>query len=161
MDRQVAKVPAALTEFPPREVRKVSYDEVSRGVEALCNLIEASLDGWKPDAIVAVVRGGLVPATHVCHFFNRPIFFINKDALLGKLEGHRRILVVDEINDTGRTFQRIREEIFNRPPNNTLDVRYAALYTRHTAQFEADYFLDYEPYFLRTQAWQQFPWERE
>ena len=102
-----------------------------------------------------------MPATHVCHFFNRPIYFIYNDVLLDTLHGHKRILVVDEINDTGRAFQRIREGIFGKPPNDTLDVRYAVLYTRHTTQFKADYFLDYEPYFLKTPAWQQFPWERE
>ncbi|MYC31215.1 MAG: hypothetical protein F4X65_14190 [Chloroflexi bacterium] len=161
MNRTVSSAPTALTDFPPREIRQVSYDELCRGVEALCNLIESSQDGWKPDAIVAVVRGGLVPATHVCHFFNRPIYFIYNDVLLDKLEGHKRILIVDEINDTGRAFQRIRDGIFSKPPNDTFDVRYAVLYTRHTTQFKADYFLDYEPFFLNTPAWQQFPWERE
>lgn len=161
MNRQVGNAPTALTDFPPQEIRKVSYEEISRGVEALCNLIDSSPDGWRPDAIVAVVRGGLVPATHICHYFNRPIYFIYNDVLLDKLVGHQRVLIVDEINDTGRAFQRIRDGIFGKPPNDTLDVRYGVLYTRHTTRFKADYFLDYEPYFLNTPAWQHFPWERE
>ncbi len=123
-------------------------------------MIAASPDGWRPDAIVAVARGGLVPATHVCHFFDRPIFFIYNDVLLDNLDGHRRILIVDEINDTGSAFQRIQSRIFGQPPNDGLDVRYAVLYTRHTSTFQADYFLDFEPYFLKDATWQNFPWER-
>ena len=140
--------------------RPVSYDEICQGLESLCQLIAASPDGWQPDAIVAVARGGLVPATHVCHYFDRPIYFIYNDVLLDTLEGHHRVLVVDEINDTGSAFQRIQSRIFGQSPNDGLDVRYAVLYTRHTTSFGADYFLDFEPYFLRDATWQNFPWER-
>jgi hypoxanthine phosphoribosyltransferase len=126
----------------------------------LCKLIADSPDGWWPDAIVAVARGGLVPATHICHYFDCPICFIYNDVLLDTLDSHRRVLVVDEINDTGSAFQRIQSRIFSQPPNDGLDVRYAVLYTRHTTGFEADYFLDFEPYFLRDATWQNFPWER-
>ena len=140
--------------------RPVSYDEICRGLETLCELIAASPDGWRPDAIVAVARGGLVPGTHVCHYFDRPIYFINNDVLLGMPDGHHRILVVDEINDTGSALRRIQDRIFSHPPNDTLDVRYAVLYTRHTSGFQTDYFLDFEPYFLKDATWQNFPWER-
>ena len=161
MERPAVSIPAALTDFARQEIRKVSYEEICQGIEALCEMIASSSDGWRPDAVVAVVRGGLVPATHICHFFNRPIYFIYNDVLLDELKGHQRILIVDEINDTGRAFQRIRDRIFANPPNDVFDVRYAVLYTRHTTRFEADYYLDYEPYFLKTAAWQLFPWERE
>ena len=140
--------------------RPVSYDEICRGLETLCELIASSPDGWRPDAIVAVARGGLVPATHVCHYFDCPIYFIYNDVLLDTLYGHHRVLIVDEINDTGSTFQRIQSGIFNQPPNDNLDVRYAALYTRYTTSFVADYYLDFEPYFLKDPTWQNFPWER-
>lgn len=140
--------------------RPVSYEEICRGLETLCEMIASSPDGWRPDAIVAVARGGLVPATHVCHYFDRPIYFIYNDVLLDTLDGHQRILIVDEINDTGSAFRRIQSQIFTQPPNDGLDVRYAVLYTRHTTSFTADYFLESEPYFLRDATWQNFPWER-
>ncbi len=141
-------------------LRVVDYAEVCRGIEALCDLVARNPEGWQPDAVVAVVRGGLVPATHVCHYFNCPIFFIYNDILLDRLDGHQRILVVDEINDTGSAFHRIQNQVFGRPPNDSLDVRYAVLYTRHTSSFTADFYLKSEPYFLNDSTWQQFPWER-
>lgn len=147
-------------EFPGLPARPVSYDEICQGLATLCELIATSPDGWWPDAIVAVARGGLVPATHVCHYFNRPIYFIHNNVLLDTLDGQQRVLIVDEINDTGSAFRRIQSQIFGQPPNDGYDVRYAVLYTRHTTSFEADYFLDFEPYFLRDSTWQSFPWER-
>ena len=157
---RMAEFPDGRTGVASQKVRFVEYEEICQGIEALCDLIESSPDGWLPDAVVAVVRGGLVPATHVCHFFGRPIYFIYNEALLDSLEGHRRILIVDEINDTGRAFQRIRDEIFSKPPNDGFDVRYAVLYTRHTSKFAADYFLDFEPFYLKDPTWQNFPWEK-
>ena len=140
--------------------RYVGYEEICRGIGLLCDLIVSAKDGWRPDAIVAVVRGGLVPATHVCHFFERPIFFIYGDVLLDSLGDHRHILVVDEINDTGKAFQRINDKIFSKPPHDRLDIRYAALYTRYTTNFKADYFLNFEPFYLRDAVYQYFPWEK-
>ena len=160
MDAQEANAPSALTSSPALPARGVSYEEICQGIEALCELIADSSDRWLPDAIVAVVRGGLIPATHICHYFELPIYFINNDVLLDSLEDHRRILIVDEINDTGNSFQRIRDRIFSLPPYDHLDVRYAVLYTRHTSMFSADYFLDFEPYFINNSAWQNFPWEQ-
>ena len=140
--------------------RAVTYEEISQGIEILCEQIASSPDGWRPDAVVAVVRGGLVPATHVCHYFERPIYFIYNDVLLDRIDAHQKILIVDEINDTGNAFQRIRDHIFGQPPNDGFDVRYAVLYTRHTTGFKADYYLDFEPFFLKDATWQNFPWEK-
>ena len=156
----MADVPDAVGGVARRKARDVGYDELCNGIEALCELINSSPDGWLPDTIVAVVRGGVVPATHICHFLGRPICFIHDEVLLGSLEGYRRILVVDEINDTGKTLQHIRDEIFGKPPNDVFDVRFAVLYTRYTSCFLADYFLDYGPFYLNDSTWQNFPWEK-
>ncbi len=143
-----------------RQRRHVDYPEICHGIGLLCDLIVSAKDGWRPDAIVAVVRGGLVPATHLCHFLERPIFFICGDVLLDSPGAHHRILVVDEINDTGKAFQRINDKIFNQPPYDLLDVRYASLYTRHTTNFKADYFLNFKPFYLQDAVYQHFPWEK-
>ena len=154
---------------PGRRVRHVEYDEICWGVENLCSLIAASPDGWRPDAVAAIIRGGMVPAIHVCHYFEAPIhfiYFIHDEPLLSDLNylsgesGHRRVLVVDEINDTGDTLGRVRDEIFAQPPQDQLEARYAVLYTRHTTNFTPEYFLDYEPFYLTDETWQVFPWEK-
>lgn len=155
--------PADLAGSPiRRSVRPVGYEEICRGIEALGNRIAASSEGWRPDAVAGVARGGLIPATHLCHRFGCPLFFIYNGTLLGDssdLAGRRRILVVDEINDTGKSLQQIRDGIFSQPAYADLEVRYAVIYTRYTSVFRADYFLDYAPFFLNEDTWLHFPWE--
>ena len=146
----------------PSAVRPVGYGEICRGIEALGNRIAASPEGWRPDAVVGVARGGLIPATHLCHRFECPLFFIYNGTLLGDLSdlaGRRRILVVDEINDTGKSLQQIRDGIFSQPAYADAEVRYAVIYTRYTTVFRADYYLDYAPFFISDDVWQHFPWE--
>ncbi len=140
--------------------RYVEYDEVREGIIRLGQRILNSADGWSPDLIVGVSRGGLVPATHLSYLLERPLLFISDGVLLGSVGSHRRLLVVDEINDSGDSLRRIREDTFGGPLYRELDVRYAALYTRATSNFLADYFLDYPPYFIADASYQHFPWEK-
>lgn len=139
--------------------RYVDYAEISTGIRQLYDRIVAAPDGWRPEAIVAVARGGLVPAAHLSYRFDRPIFFIDDYLLLSDLGGHRNILVVDEINDSGQALHRIRREVFGQPAHAQREVRYAVLYTRYTTTFAADYFLDFAPYYVDNDAYQFFPWE--
>ncbi len=140
--------------------RYVEYAEVREGIVRLGQLILASADGWRPDLIAGVSRGGLAPAVHLSYLLERPLLFVSDGALLGNVDSHRRLLVVDEINDTGKSFQRISDRIFRKPPFDRLEVRYAALYTRRTTNFRADYFLDFKPFYLQDAVYQHFPWEK-
>lgn len=139
--------------------RYVDYGEIGAGIHRLYDRIAAAPDGWRPEAIVAIVRGGLVPATHLSYRFDRPLFFINDYALLSDLGQHRHILVVDEINDSGKALHRVKAEVFGQPAHAHREVRYAVLYTRYTTTFAADYFLDFAPYYVDNDAYQFFPWE--
>ena len=72
-------------------------------------------DNWKPDYIVGLTRGGLVPANYLSQFLDIPMetlkvslrdsnngpesnLWMAEDAFNGK-----NILIVDDINDTGAT----------------------------------------------------------
>ena len=73
-------------------------------------------DKWIPDYVVGIPRGGLLPAVMFSHFLNRPMVIqdvrlrdniqqqSNPEIPLDALEG-KQILIVDDINDTGATFQ--------------------------------------------------------
>ena len=139
--------------------RYVDYGEIVAGIRRLCDRIAAAPDGWQPEAIVAIARGGLVPAAHLSYRFDLPLFFINDYILLSDLGRHRNILVVDEINDSGKALHRVKGEIFDQPAHARREVRYAVLYTRYTTTFAADYFLDFPPYYVDNDAYQFFPWE--
>jgi xanthine phosphoribosyltransferase len=81
-------------------------------VSTICREIAA--DNWKPDFIVGLTRGGLLPAVMISHYLNVPMQSLDislrdggectsnlgmaEDAFYGK-----NILVVDDINDQGST----------------------------------------------------------
>lgn len=82
---------------------------------------EISKDNWKPDYIVGISRGGLLPAVMISHFFNIPMkplqvslrdheecvsdLGMAEDAFDGK-----NILIVDDINDQGSTLNWIMQD---------------------------------------------------
>ena len=78
-------------------------------------------DGWLPDYIVGISRGGLVPSTYLSHKLNIPLLSIDhsskvnvfSDDLLVYLAGccaaGERYLFVDDINDSGKTIARFRK----------------------------------------------------
>ena len=79
-------------------------------------------DRWIPDVIVGITRGGAVPAVMISHFFKCKMIaldvslrdsengpetncWIAEDAAAGK-----KILIVDDINDTGSTINWIVDD---------------------------------------------------
>jgi hypoxanthine-guanine phosphoribosyltransferase len=97
------------------EKRKVSWSEFQGLVANICRDISNS--EWRPDYIVGITRGGLLPAVMISQYFNVPCealkvslrdnggehatesnLWMAEDAFNGK-----KILVVDDINDTGAT----------------------------------------------------------
>ena len=85
-------------------------------VSKLCR--DISISGWKPDYIVGLTRGGLLPAVMISHYFNVPCetlkiqlrdgkesesnCWMSEDAF-GYDDEPKNILIVDDINDTGAT----------------------------------------------------------
>jgi hypoxanthine phosphoribosyltransferase len=96
------------------KIEKVYYGDVHVR-EMISDLaMKMHRDNWKPDYIVGLTRGGLVPAVYLSHYLNVPMetlkvslrdnadtesnFWMSEDAYNGK-----NILIVDDINDTGAT----------------------------------------------------------
>jgi uncharacterized protein len=102
-------------------LRYISHDDFLRDVEGVAAAIDGS--GWRPDFLVGIGRGGLIPAAYLSHRLDIPMLSIDHsskvfgfgDELLGKLaaligEG-RRVLFVDDINDSGSTIAYVRDKI--------------------------------------------------
>ncbi len=97
------------------------YERFLEEVETVALLIEA--DAWQPDFLVGIGRGGLVPAAYLSHRTGIQMLSVDHssgeigfgDELLDKLaakirDGHR-ILIVDDINDSGATIAYLRAAI--------------------------------------------------
>jgi xanthine phosphoribosyltransferase len=99
--------------------RIIDYTEFNNLVSEICRQI--SKDNWRPDYIVGISRGGLLPAVMISHYFNipmKPLQVSLRDNIetvsdLGMAEDAfdgKNILVVDDINDQGTTLNWIMQD---------------------------------------------------
>jgi len=106
--------------------RNITNRELNGMVGKICRDIANS--GWRPDYIVGLTRGGLVPATMISHYLNVPMHTLNVSLRDGKLGPESNlwmaedafgydpdiptpnILIVDDINDSGATINWIMED---------------------------------------------------
>jgi uncharacterized protein len=99
--------------------RIVKYKEFKGLVSNICKQIAS--DNWRPDYIVGISRGGLLPAVMISHYFDipmRPLQVSLRDdgecvSDLGMAEDAfegKKILIVDDINDQGSTINWIKED---------------------------------------------------
>lgn len=135
---------------------KVSWEEVIK----LCDRLALKLESGEYKKIIAVSRGGLIPACLLAHRLkiNRiECFNVNKldpdggaDLVRYQfISNHQGSLVVDEIVDTGYTFTTIRKIL----PYAT----YVALFTKERGAADID-FVGYEKALL-DDTWVIFPWQ--
>ena len=104
--------------------KKLWYDwrEMRRDVNTLCR--EIMLDKFDPNVIVGLSRGGLTPGVMMSHWMKKPFKPIKtalrdfpewEDYLPRKTD--ERVLIVDDVCDSGETFHKIRKYIEDRKVN--------------------------------------------
>ncbi|MBS7636525.1 phosphoribosyltransferase [Candidatus Bathyarchaeota archaeon] len=123
-------------------------------------------DNFKPDIIVGVSRGGWPPARVLSDLLENPNlanvkveFYVGVAETKGKptltqpvsvnVVG-KRVLVVDEVADTGKSLQLIKEHL---QKEGAVEVRIAAVYFKPWSIIKPDY------YAKETSRWIVFPWE--
>jgi xanthine phosphoribosyltransferase len=145
----------------------IPYDAFLEGVEQLARQLEG--DHWQPDYLVGVGRGGLVPAAYLSHRTGIAMLSVDHssgeaefaDELLVKLaarsKGGQRILIVDDINDSGTTIDHLRSAIAAH--GGTADeVRVAVLINNVRSRARVEYAAD-EIDRAVDKRWFVFPWE--
>ena len=147
-----------------KQTNKLWYDwkEMRRDVNTLCR--EIVLDKFDPDVIVGLSRGGLTPGVMMSHWMEKPFKSIKaslrdypewEDYMPRKSD--ERVLIVDDICDSGETFHKIREHI-NERKKNGVDVRFATLWWNNECNFEPHYYVN-EIAKDSTKTWINFCWE--
>ena len=141
-------------------------------VEKMCSqlLVQLYNSEWRPDYIVGITRGGNVPATILSNMTGirceavkvalrdgesgktgDSISWMADDASTGK-----NILVVDDINDTGATFEWLSKDWGLNGGDN---VRFATLTENLSSEFDGvDYYCD-EVNKAEEDVWLVYPWE--
>nr|WP_314143425.1 phosphoribosyltransferase [uncultured Rhodococcus sp.] len=123
-------------------------------------------DGFVPDIVIAIARGGLIPAGAISYamgvkaagtlnveFYSDieetlpdPVVLeplLDTDAIVGK-----KLLVVDDVADSGRTLALVIDLL----KAHTVDVRSAVIYTKPRTIVLPDYS------WRETDKWINFPW---
>ena len=119
------------------------WDEMRRDVNTLCR--DITLDKFDPQVLVGLSRGGLTPGVMMSHWMQKPFKPIKtslrdypewEDYLPKKTDD--RVLIVDDICDSGETFQRISDFIKERGVG--VEVRFASLWWNNECDFEPHYY---------------------
>lgn len=149
-------------------------DKEYRGLIAkLCR--DIANQSWRPDYIVGVSRGGLVPAVMISHYFNIPMHTLSmgesnlwmaEDAF--GYESKKKILVVDDINDTGKTINAIMEDWQSGClPNDSRwkevwnqNVKFAVVYDNISSKAKVTVDFFGEEIAKSKKEWIVFPYER-
>lgn len=113
------------------------------------------LTNFVPDLVVGLARGGLVPANYISQFFECDFYALNKQEQFPELKDFNgNILIVDDINDTGKTFTDVNNDL----SLLGIEVRYAALLDNAGSEFTVDYY-GREIDKVKDPCWVVFPWE--
>ena len=123
-------------------------------------------DGFKPDVIVGVSRGGWPPARVLSDLLDNPnLANVRAEFYLGVAEtkgepvltqpvsvsvAGKRVLIVDEVADTGKSLRLVREHIVEQ---GACEVKIATVYYKPWSVVKPDY------YAKETSRWVVFPWE--
>lgn len=99
----------------------VTHDDLVADIHALARALDT--DDWKPDFIVGIGRGGLVPGAYLSHRTGITLLSVDhssrlshfSDRLIARLAEQsaqgERIMFVDDINDSGSTIRTLRAMI--------------------------------------------------
>lgn len=168
---QASKVQEASTQAADRE--NLTWQGFGDACRQIAEQIADS--GWMPDLIVAIARGGMLPAGAISYALgvkaNGAInveFYtgVGKTMLepeilepymdISSLEG-KRVLIVDDVADSGKTLKLImdliaKEGLSMGSGTAKVDARSATIYLKPTSVIKPDYV------FKQTDKWINFPW---
>ncbi len=144
--------------------RYISEQQMEKGILEIVSSMYA--DNWRPEYIVGVTRGGLIPAVKMSHYTGIKMHTLDVRLRDGNTQEHnawmsddasagKKILVLDDINDTGETFQWIHNDWNVTHESN---VKFAAIIDNVPSKFDVDY-TSIEINKAEDPAWIVFPFE--
>ncbi len=148
----------------------VSYDEYHNLIEKLAIKIHQS--EWKFDTILCLARGGMRPGDILSRIFDKPLAIMSTSSYRaeagtqqgvldiaryittpkGEIAG--KVLLVDDLADTGKTLKEVIDQLRGDYKPIT-ELRSAVIWTKAVSTFAADYSVE----FLPTNPWIHQPFE--
>jgi hypoxanthine phosphoribosyltransferase len=158
--------------LPPSTDRDlwISWEHYHSLIERLALQVHES--GWEFDKILCLARGGVRVGDVLSRIYDLPLGILATSSYReaagtvqgqldiaqfititrGTLDG--RVLLVDDMVDTGHTFNRVRDHLLAQFPGIT-ELRTAVLWWKGHAKVQPDYYVDHLP----TNPWIHQPFE--
>lgn len=148
----------------------VSYDEYHNLIEKLA--IKVHQSAWQFDTILCLARGGMRPGDILSRIFGKPLAIMSTSSYrsdAGTVQGvldiahyittpkgeiAGKVLLVDDLADTGHTLRAVIQQLRNNYQPIT-ELRSAVIWTKAVSTFVADYSVE----FLPTNPWIHQPFE--
>jgi len=143
----------------------LSWEDIISMSMKLASLVKES--GFKPDYLIGVARGGLVPLRILSDLFNNNKIFIINVKLYKDIEerseevvfvqeidkdiSNHKVLIVDDVADTGITLKAVVDYIKNKLKPSELKV--ATIHYKPWSAIKPDYYLE------EVTEWIVYPWE--
>ena len=149
---------------------KVSWDEYNTLVERLAHKVHES--GFDFNQIICIARGGLRVGDVLSRIFEQPLAILSTHSYAaegGTLRGElviaehmtmtkprlgERVLLVDDMVDSGHTLQAVHAELPRRFPH-IVEIKTAVLWWKGCSVFKPDYYVEY----LADNPWIHQPFE--
>jgi len=143
------------------EKRLISWRDLGLLTKALVDKVKK---GERPDVVVGIARGGLIPAMVIADRLRTPLDIINIKSyralgVKGVLKVYdvmyedvadKKVLIVDDVADTGETFLFVSEHMMKKGAKS---VMLASIFLKPWSRVKPNYFVE------ETDEWIVFPWE--
>jgi hypoxanthine phosphoribosyltransferase len=138
----------------------IAWDEYHHAIERLALLVHES--GWKFDQILCLARGGLRLGDVFSRIFDVPLAILSTSSYreeVGKAQGELdiarhitisngtlggRVLLIDDLVDSGVTLQGVQRHLAERFPAVT-EVKTAVIWYKACSSIAPDFYLEYLP----------------
>ncbi len=145
----------------------MTWDDLGAGSRELAEMVHA--DGYRPDLILAIARGGLLVAGALSYALGvKNTFTMNVEFYTGIDErldmpmilppvpdfvdfSETHVLIADDVADTGATLALVKEFLADK----VAETRCAVLYEKPRTTVTCEYV------WRRTDRWIEFPWSAE
>ena len=148
------------------EYAPFSWQEAEKAVYSISQKIDES--GFRPDILVGISRGGLVPSRLLPDVLNVPILYTIRISFYSSVGvrmeepkvtqplsvdvSGKSILMIDDISDSGKSLELAEKYLKQSSPPS---LKTATFHFKPDSCFRPDYF------YAETSSWIVYPWERE
>lgn len=143
-----------------------SFENVKQAAHHIVNKLDE--DGYRPDRIVALARGGAIIGVVLSHMLNVPVTIVAYSSKKGKGDDRNhdnslpfiedeKLLIVDDLTDSGHSMGEVVAKYTSVDSDEVVhQVKAATMYAKEGAVFQSDYFWHYLP---KNAPFIHFPWE--